>query len=74
MEGNRYLLPMLLVIGHTRFGHILHFCQRVPVSSISICLYVGDNQLRGTMDSSPKYTTIGNGDTGPTSLLRPISQ
>jgi hypothetical protein len=66
--------PTLLVVGHTRFGHILHFCQRVSISSVSISLYIDDDQPRGTMHSSPKYTTTGNRDTGPTALLRPVSQ
>jgi hypothetical protein len=74
MAGKRYLPPMLLMVGHTRCGHILHFCQRVSVGSISICLYVGDDQPRGTMHSSSKYTTTGSRDTGPTALLQPVSQ
>jgi hypothetical protein len=63
--------PMLLVVGHTRLGHILHCCQRVSLSSVSICLYVGDDRPGRTMYRISKYTATGNRDTKPTALHRP---
>lgn len=73
IAGKRYLLFHVACGGAYTFWAYSAFLS-VSVSSIFICLYVGDGQPRGTMHSSPEYTTIGNRDTETTALHRPVSQ
>lgn len=73
IAGKRYLLFRVACGAGYTFWAYPAFLS-VSVSSIFICLYVGDDQPRGTMHSSPEYTTIGNRDLEPAALHRPVSQ
>jgi len=74
MAGKLYLLSQVACGGAYTFWAYPAFlseniCQQYIHQPVS-----GDDQPCGTMHSSPKSTTTGKRDTGPTTLLRPISE